>query len=62
VPQKAYPDNDKHIIEAIFILGNRPEPTDRDEENRKMLDAVGARYMTYDELIRQNARKLCRLS
>lgn len=32
---------------------HRPEPQESDEQNRKMLSALGARYITYDELIRQ---------
>jgi len=50
---KAYPDIKKHSIEVICIVGSRPEPEDSDDENRKMLDAIGARYITYDQLIRQ---------
>lgn len=51
--RKAYPEVKKHIIEAICIVGDRPEPVDADDENRKMLEAIGARYITYDQLIRQ---------
>jgi hypothetical protein len=51
--KKVYPEKDKHIIEAIFILGSRPEPEEKDEENRRMLIAIDARYITYDQLIKQ---------
>lgn len=40
-------------IEAICIVGLVPSPEDRDEENRKLLAAVGARYITYDVLIKE---------
>ncbi len=50
---KAYPDVKEHNIETICILGNSPEPRDADKANRKMLEAVGARYITYDQLITQ---------
>ncbi len=43
----------EHNIETICILGNSPEPRDADKANRKMLEAVGARYITYDQLITQ---------
>lgn len=49
----AYPDEKNHSIEAICILGSRPEPEDSDEQNRKILAAIDARYITYDQLIRQ---------
>lgn len=50
---KAYPGGVKHQIEVICVVGNRPEPADADEQNRAMLAALGARYITYDHLIRQ---------
>lgn len=50
---KAYPDESEPTIEAICILGSRPEPADRDKENRGMLREIQARYITYDQLIRQ---------
>jgi Fe-S-cluster formation regulator IscX/YfhJ len=50
--RKAYP-NDPHIIESICILGSAPEPEDQDKQNRAVLKAIDARYITYDELIRQ---------
>lgn len=49
----AYPDTESHSMEAICILGSRPEPVDQDETNRKMLEALKARYLTYEQLIRQ---------
>ncbi len=50
---KVYPEIKKHNIEAICILGSSPEPAEKDDENRKMLSAIDARYITYDQLIRQ---------
>lgn len=50
---KAYPDEPEPAIEAVCILGFRPEPADRDKENRGMLREIQARYITYDQLIRQ---------
>jgi hypothetical protein len=43
----------KHDIEVICILGNAPAPRDQDKKNRKMLEALDARYLTYDNLIQQ---------
>lgn len=43
----------QHIVEIICILGSPPQPVDEDEENRKQLAVVNARYITYDELIQQ---------
>jgi hypothetical protein len=51
--EKAHPDELKPIIEVIFVLGDRPEPADADAQNRAMLAALGARYITYEQLIRQ---------
>lgn len=50
--QKIYPDG-QHIIEIICILGSKPNPKNRDKVNRDMLKTIDARYITYDELIRQ---------
>lgn len=50
--RKVYPDRPIEI-EVICILGDRPEPRDDDSGNRKMLEAVKARYITYDQLIQQ---------
>lgn len=50
--RKAYPE-EPHPVEVICIMGSPPEPADRDEENREMLAANKARYITYDQLIRQ---------
>ena len=49
---KVYPE-ESPAIEAICIVGDRPEPQDRDVENRRMLETIGARYITYDQLITQ---------
>ena len=50
---KIYPDKPEPTIEAICIIGSRPEPADRDRENRGVLREIQARYITYDQLIRQ---------
>lgn len=50
---KTHPDTGTPSIEAICIVGSRPEPANKDEENRRMLATIGARYITYDQLIRQ---------
>ena len=50
--QKIYPDVEP-IIEIICILGNKPNPNNREKANREMLKAVDARYITYDQLIRE---------
>jgi len=52
VLRKVYPD-EPPIIEAICIVGDRPEPQNFEEENRRILAASGARYITYDQLITQ---------
>jgi hypothetical protein len=43
----------QHVIEIICVLGAPPKPDDEDEENRKQLAVVNARYITYDQLIQQ---------
>ena len=48
----AYPGKSQ-VIEVVCILGAAPQPIDQDERNRKMLAVIDARYMTYDELIRE---------
>jgi DNA mismatch repair ATPase MutL len=45
--------HDQHVVEIICVLGAPPEPQDEEEENRKQLAVVNARYITYDELIHQ---------
>jgi histidine kinase/DNA gyrase B/HSP90-like ATPase len=50
--KKAYPDKPQ-IIEVICLLGTSPEPQDDDKMVRDLLAAADARYITYDELIRQ---------
>jgi histidine kinase/DNA gyrase B/HSP90-like ATPase len=49
---KAQPGR-RHVIECICVVGSPPEPVDDDERNRKLLEAVGARYITYDQLIQE---------
>jgi hypothetical protein len=49
---KAYPGRPQ-IIETICLLGSPPLPREREKANREILRAVDARYITYDELIRQ---------
>lgn len=50
--KKAQPDRPR-IIECICIVGSPPEPQDEDDANRKLLEAIGARYITYDQLIQE---------
>ena len=40
-------------IECIAVLGSAPTPHDDPETNRRVLEAIGARYVTYDELVMQ---------
>ena len=40
-------------IECVAVLGSAPTPQDGLETNLKLLDAIGARYVTYDELVVQ---------
>ena len=50
--QVAYPGKVLEI-EAICIIGSPPQPQDEAEMNRNVLAGARARYLTYDELIRQ---------
>jgi hypothetical protein len=45
--------SEPRVIETICVLGSPPTPHDTDhaEENIRLLREVGARYITYDELI-----------
>ena len=47
-----FPD-DRQAIECIAVLGSEPTPMDDPETNFRVLDAIGARYVTYDELVMQ---------
>ena len=38
-------------IECVAVLGQAPTPEDDHETNRRILDAINARYVTYDELV-----------
>ena len=49
---KNYP-GEPVLIEVICILGMAPEPKGKDKRNREILKAADARYITYDQLIRQ---------
>ena len=40
-------------IECVAVLSSAPTPLDGLETNLKLLDAIGARYVTYDELVVQ---------
>ena len=40
-------------IECVAVLGSPPAPSDGLATNLKLLDAIGARYVTYDELVKQ---------
>jgi hypothetical protein len=43
----------QHLVESICVLGEAPKPQDEEKQNRALLGAVDARYITYDELIQQ---------
>jgi hypothetical protein len=49
---KAYP-GEPFVIETICVLGAPPKPKNREKQNQEMLKAADARYITYDQLIRQ---------
>lgn len=46
----------EHDIEIVCILGSSPSPKSKDKENRKMFDAIGMRYITYDQLIEKTQK------
>ena len=50
-----FPDEPAHI-EIISILGSPPTPVDDDQENRRILAEIAARYITYDHLILEAQR------
>ena len=50
--REKYP-NEPQAIECIAVLGSAPTPVDDPETNRRVLEAIGARYVTYDELVVQ---------
>ena len=50
-----FPDEPAHI-EIISILGSPPTPVDDDQENRRILAEIAARYITYDQLILEAQR------
>lgn len=52
IARKMEPDRDP-IVETICVLGERREPVARDKQNRGMLKEMDARYVLYDELIKQ---------
>ena len=43
-------------IEMIAILGSPPRPVEDDQENRNLLAAIQARYITYDQLVLEAER------
>lgn len=50
-----FPEEPAHI-EIISILGSPPTPVDDDQENRRILAEIAARYITYDQLILEAQR------
>lgn len=48
----SYPDQN-HAISIICLVGDRPLPKENDVEHVKLLAVYGARYITYDDLIRR---------
>lgn len=53
VLEQRYP-SESHDIEIISIMGSPPSPKANAERNRRLLREMGARTVTYDELIRDN--------
>ncbi len=51
-----FPGDRAPTIESICILGSPPLPPESDTSNRRLLSEVGARYLTYDELIAQTRK------
>lgn len=49
--KKVHPGKEEFDIEAVCIVGSPPEG--KESQNRRILEAVGARYITYDQLIQQ---------
>ncbi len=43
-------------IEMIAILGSPPRPLENEQENRNLLAAIQARYITYDQLVLEAER------
>ena len=50
--REKYP-SEPQAIECVAVLGSAPTPVDDPETNKKVLEAIGARYVTYDELVMQ---------
>lgn len=50
--EERYP-TEPQAIECVAVLGSAPSPVDDPETNSRLLDAIGARYVTYDELVKQ---------
>jgi len=50
-----YPEEPNHI-EIITILGSPPTPADDPLENQRLLREIGARYVTYDQLVLEAER------
>ncbi|MCY4674477.1 MAG: ATP-binding protein [Bacteroidetes bacterium] len=55
-----YPEEPTHI-EVITILGSPPTPADKPRENEQLLRQIGARYVTYDQLVLEAERSYERL-
>lgn len=50
---KAKFPGESQAIECVAVLGHPPTPVGDHETNRRLLDAIGARYVTYDDLVKQ---------
>ncbi len=50
-----YPEEPTHI-EIITILGSPPTPRDKPQRNHGYLSQIGARYVTYDQLVLEAER------
>ena len=46
-------DGKPQDVECVAVLGSAPTPQEDPETNHRILDAIGARYVTYDELVQQ---------
>ncbi|MCY4224222.1 MAG: hypothetical protein OXF06_05240, partial [Bacteroidetes bacterium] len=53
--EEQYPEEPSHI-EIIIILGSPPTPIHKPQRNEGYLKQIGARYVTYDQLVLEAER------
>lgn len=53
--KEKFPDEPR-AVECICVLGSAPNPKDQEDDNRRLLNVVGARWVTYDALITETLR------